>query len=817
MNDELQARQRDISRSNQMLATLYRIADELNRVSGGQEVCERTLDITLDLPRFSAGWIFLTEGEARDQVRLAAQRKLPSALHEMLDAGQCACWGACLDGQQEPFIVHCERLGPRIAQGEHVMVPLWMEDRCLGMIGLIAAAGESFDQEELKMLDAVGSQVAVALERARLYEHLESLVAQRTAALRSEVAERTRAEARLARLNRIHAVLSGINATIVRVSERQALFEDACRIAVEQGGFGLAWIALRGPDGTGLAPIASRAAERWMAVPASWSLPGALRETGGSLLGEVLRQGRAVVCRDVGKRADVPLAAESLARGYRAMIALPLVEGSETVGVLALHAAEPHLFDDDELRLLKEVAGDISFALDYLAKDARIDYLAWYDMLTGLPNRALMSDRLRQGIGYAQRHQGCVAVVCVDLDRFQVINDGLGHHAGDRVLRVVGERLMGCVREGDTVGRLGGDEFVLLSFDLPCDEDVNGLVGRVQEALLQPIAGDEGEAVRLSASLGISVYPDDGDNPDTLLKHAELAMYHAKDQGRNTARRFAAELGVRVAERFQVESQLSEAIERHELVLHYQPQFDARTGDVAGMESLIRWRHPELGMVPPAQFIPIAEESGLIVRIGEWALAEACRQNKRWVQDGLSDFPISVNLSVAQFREDSLRGAIYQTLEQTGLDPRFLELEVTESLMMNNPDTFISFLREMKEQGIQVAIDDFGTGYSSFSYLKHLPVDRLKVDYSFVRDITVDPSSASICRAVVAIAHNLHLGVVAEGVETEAQAAYLAHHACNCLQGFFLCRPAPADEITAFLRSYEPVPPTARNSANGPH
>ena len=805
MNEELQERQKDIARSNQILAALYRIADELNRVSTEREVCECTLQAALDLPRFEAGWIFLAEGETG--CRLAASRNLPGALEAPAKAGDCACWRTYRAGGHErgTVLVECERLQVGGVAVQHATIPLWVDHRCLGVINLMASPGESFDQEELHMLDAIGNQVAVALERARLYEHLENLVAQRTAALRAEVIERTRAEERVARLNRIHAVLSGINTCIVRVTDRQELFDDACRIAVDYGGFGLAWIGLAGDEGMNIRPIAWRASDRWLADKRAWSLASPFEATRGGMVAEVLRTGRTVVCRDLASCPGEPLIGEAVQRDYRAMIALPLAESGKPIGMLALYASEPHLFDDDELRLLKEVAGDISFALDYLAKEARIDYLAYYDALTGLPNRALLADRLRQGIGFAQRHPGTMAVVCLDLDRFQIINDGIGHHAGDRVLRTVGERLAACLDEGDTLGRLGGDEFALICSEVKGEAGIARIAERVQAALAEPITLDDGEVVRLTASLGVSLYPDDGDDPDALLKAADLAMYHAKDQGRNNAQRFTVELGTRVAERLQVENRLSEALGRNEFVLHYQPQFDAVTGVIAGMESLIRWHHPQRGIVSPAEFIPIAEESGLIVRIGEWVLQEACRQNKLWVEQGLSDFPISVNVSMAQFRENSLLGSINHILDETGLDPRLLELEVTESLMMNNPETFISFLRQMKAQGVQVAIDDFGTGYSSFSYLKRLPVDRLKVDYSFVRDIIVDPGSASICRAVVALAHNLHLGVVAEGVESEAQAVYLAYHDCNSLQGFHLCRPAPAAEITAFLRDYEPV------------
>ncbi|RTL47431.1 MAG: EAL domain-containing protein, partial [Rhodocyclaceae bacterium] len=474
------------------------------------------------------------------------------------------------------------------------------------------------------------------------------------------------------------------------------------------------------------------------------------------------------------------------------------------VALLFLYAQIPDVFDVGEMRLLEELAGDISFALDHIAKEERINYLAYYDALTGLPNRELLLDRLHQNIGFAQRHGREVAVVCLDLDRFKIVNDGLGHYVGDKLLQKVSGLLSDILRQGDTAGRLVADKFVIIVSDLTETATIMSIVEQIRTMLSGPIEVGA-ESAHLTASVGISLYPQDSEDPAVLIKYAELAMYQAKEQGGNQHVLFTAELDTRVSERLRLQNRLDTALEAGEFVLYYQPQVNAMSGVICGMEALIRWRHPEYGLVPPGQFIPIAEESGMIVPIGKWVLREACRQNQAWRDEELSGFPISVNLSVAQFRDRSLLDQVRQALDESGLDPHCLELELTESMMMENPEMLIAFLQRTREMGVKIAIDDFGTGYSSLNYLQRLPLDRLKVDYSFVRDITFDPASASICRAIIAIAHNLRLEVVAEGVETEGQASYLARHYCENLQGFYFSKPVPAEEATALLRRHEPL------------
>ncbi|MBI2311398.1 MAG: EAL domain-containing protein [Betaproteobacteria bacterium] len=441
------------------------------------------------------------------------------------------------------------------------------------------------------------------------------------------------------------------------------------------------------------------------------------------------------------------------------------------------------------------VQNDITDAKRY---EAQLERQANYDTLTDLPNRNLLNDRLRQALIYAERHQRVVVVAFVDLDHFKFINDSLGHHTGDRLLAAAAERLRSCLRGTDTVARPGGDEFVLVLSDHENVESVSGLAQRILDAISRPFVV-EGRELFTTCSIGLSVFPPDGNNPETLMKNADAAMFRAKEQGRNTFRFFTAELNARINERVSMESKLRNALEAGEFSLHYQPQLDLLSGGIVGVEALIRWHHPELGMVPPSRFIPLAEETGLIVPIGEWVLRTACAQNKAWQDAGLPLLHVSVNLSARQFRQQDLTRSIRQVLQDTRLDPRYLELELTESLVMHNAEEFVTTLRELKALGLRLSIDDFGTGYSSLSYLKRFPIDRLKIDQSFVRDIGSDPDDAAIAQAVITLGHSLNLRVIAEGVETEEQLGFLRARGCDEIQGYLFSKPLPAEEIRTRL------------------
>jgi diguanylate cyclase (GGDEF)-like protein/PAS domain S-box-containing protein len=428
--------------------------------------------------------------------------------------------------------------------------------------------------------------------------------------------------------------------------------------------------------------------------------------------------------------------------------------------------------------------------------EEKLAQLAQFDTLTGLPNRALFRDRLEQAVARARREKWCTALAFIDLDRFKEVNDSLGHAAGDALLCAVARRVRGCLREGDTVARLGGDEFTAILEDVKGAEDVQLLAGKIMAALEQPTP-IEGREVFATASLGFALFPDDGEDADTLLRHADGAMYEAKAEGRSTFRRFSAETRAAARGKLAVEASLRRALERGELELHYQPILRLGAQELVGAEALLRWRHPERGLVPPAEFIGLAEASGLIVPIGEWVLGEACRQAARW-GGGLR---MSVNLSTRQVREQGLDKAVRAALDAAKLQGGCLILEITETLLMENPEGGRRMLEALRALGVRVALDDFGTGYSSLAYLRHFPIDGLKIDRTFVHDITLDPEDAKIVRAIIGLARDLRLAVTAEGIETHAQLQFLLAHGCDFGQGWLFGRPVPAAEFeSAFGR-----------------
>jgi len=425
--------------------------------------------------------------------------------------------------------------------------------------------------------------------------------------------------------------------------------------------------------------------------------------------------------------------------------------------------------------------------------EERVRHMANHDALTGLPNRRLLHDRLRQAIALAHRHRNKVAVMFIDLDRFKNINDSLGHASGDALLQQVGKRISAELREGDTVARLGGDEFVIVLPELGDANDAAIVAHKLTGAFVAPFA-IAGVEAHISPSIGIAIYPDDGTDPETLTRNADTAMYHAKDMGRNNHQFFTDQMNVAAAQRFALENKLHRALDRDELRLHYQPRIAIDTRHACGFEALLRWHDPEQGMIAPSSFIPVAEDSSLIVPIGKWVLREVCRQHMAWRAAGYAPLPIAVNLSPREFRQPDLVDTVARALADSGMEARYLALEITEGTLMQATAHTLETLEALNALGVGLSIDDFGVGYSSLSYLKRFPVDQLKIDQSFVRDIATDPDDAAIVSAIIGLARNLQLSVVAEGVETEAQLAFIAASGCNEAQGFFFSQPLPAEE-----------------------
>ena len=612
-------------------------------------------------------------------------------------------------------------------------------------------------------------------------------------------------EQRITRLNRVYAVLSGINTTIVRTRNRQELFEDACRIAVEQGRFQLAWIGLLDANGLDVTPVARAGVDDGyldnIELTARDDSPDRCE-----MVTRALREKTAVVCNDIATDAQMARwREEALRRGYRSVVVFPLQLEDKVTGLLLLYAPEAGFFDTEEMRLLTEIAGDISFALDHLEKEDRLNYLAYYDALTGLPNRSLLHERLDQRVAAARGEQKRFAVVVLNLERFRSVNDTLGQHAGDDLLRQVARRLKDGLDETDILARLGADSFAIVTrrYD-------DGSVGHILEQLLSSVHGQpfgiEGQELRVAVKAGVAIFPHDGEDADTLSRNAEAALGKAKLSG-DKYLFYAPEFNARVAEKLTLENKLRRAVERGELVLHYQPKVELKKRCVSGLEALMRWNDPETGvLVPPIKFIPILEETGLILDAGRWALEQAIADSARWKGKRLPVPRIAVNVSAIQLRQKEFVATMESALRGAKDVDGILELEITESLIMQDIDANIRKLRAIRDMGVEIAVDDFGTGYSSLSYISRLPINTLKIDRAFIMNMTSKPDDLSIVSTIISLGHSLELKVVAEGVETEEQANLLRLLKCDEFQGYLFSRPVPAEQIEILLQENKSPP-----------
>jgi diguanylate cyclase (GGDEF)-like protein len=434
------------------------------------------------------------------------------------------------------------------------------------------------------------------------------------------------------------------------------------------------------------------------------------------------------------------------------------------------------------------------------AKTLELSHLAQHDFLTDLPNRVLLNDRIAQAIAFAERYTKKLAVMFVDLDHFKKINDTYGHAVGDKLLQLVASRIVSCVRRSDTVSRQGGDEFIVLLAEVSHAEDSVFIARKILNALAAPYSIDE-KHLCVSGSIGVSTYPGDGKDVETLIHKADTALYDAKKLGRSNYQFFRADMQLRVLEWKSLQGSLRGALGRNEFVLHYQPKIDLKTAEVSGVEALLRWNHPDRGLIAPAQFVPIAEESGLIVPIGQWVLLEACRQARAWLNAGLPPVRMAVNVSALQFMDEDFHSGVQEALMITGVQPHQLELELTETVLMHDADSAIETLNALKGVGVQLAVDDFGTGYSSFNYLRRFPLDCLKVDRSFIQELAADANNSAILSAMINLGKSLNHRVVAEGVETKEQLHFLQKQECSEGQGFYFCHPLIAEKFAEFLES----------------
>ena len=619
--------------------------------------------------------------------------------------------------------------------------------------------------------------------------------AARSIGVATDITGRKLAEARVEHLNRVYAMLSGINSLIVRVTSRDDLFSEACRLAVEKGGFKSAWCGWNDASGK-VIPVA------WAGDAPDLSKLSSPEDASEPFTDTVFisasRSRKPVICSDLDEIKTRVLDVEAMIkRGHRAMVILPLLVANESVGCLTLVTDERDFFDDEEMLLLNELSGDISFALDHLAKSQRLNYLAYYDEVTGLANLTFFQERLTQYVQSAKHDGRKLALVIADPQRVAAINDAFGRHVGDRVLKQIAERFSDCVGDFNLVARVSANHFAAVLQDVVHEGHVARTVEDWWRRWLDPPFVIDGQELRLSATAGIAMFPADGDDATALFRNAEAALKNAKAKAKRQLF-YTPGLSEGIAERLILEHKLIQALEREEFVLHYQPKVDLMTRRLTGVEALIRWNSPEQGLVPPIKFIPVLEETGLIAQIGLWVLRQACIDRSLWLERRLKAPRVAVNVSVVQLRRDDFVRTTANVIKMSGSEAG-IDMEVTESLIMGDVGESIEKLAALREMGVRIAIDDFGTGYSSLAYLAKLPVEELKIDRSFVSAMLEDSSAMTLVSTIISLAHALKLEVVAEGVETEEQAKILRLLRCDQMQGYLISKPLPFDAMTAYI------------------
>ncbi len=667
--------------------------------------------------------------------------------------------------------------------------PLIVSGRVIGVMMFASSEKGTFTPEFVELLERMTDNVSFALKN---FDRAD---------------EKARTEEQKERLGRMLAALSDTNEAIVRAKSPAELFQFVCEAASEGGRFTSVSIGLVKPNSVTfeIAAAAGRTSDKTWQMRISTD---AAEPEGQGLSGRAFRAGKACIVNDYLLERDAPIfQTASRLQGARSGAAFPLFIGGKVVGVTLFVSTEKDTFTPEFVELLQRLTANISFALENFSQadekrkaDERIEYLASHDSLTGLPNREMFSGLLRHSIESSQRHSRRFSLLFIDLDRFKVINDSLGHEAGDMLLVEVAHRLRGALRASDMVARLGGDEFVVVLEETGERADIEKVACELLSALSQPMLLS-GHECHTTASIGIAIYPSDGTDAQTLTKNADMAMYLAKEDGKNGFRFFSRDVKVQSIERLTLETALRRALERDQFSLHYQPKVDMRSGQVTGVEALLRWQHPDFGMVSPMQFIPLAEEIGLIVPIGRWVLKEACVQNMAWQRGGLVPVSMAVNLSPRQFADPNLLQDVDEALLVSGMSPALLQLEVTESMVMRNVPRAVRVLDAIQSRGIRIAIDDFGTGHSSMSLMKQFPIDTIKIDRSFVRDLAHDPEDQAIAQAIISMGKALGMTVVAEGVETIEQQMFLCEHGCDEMQGYIVSRPVAARDLAELLRA----------------
>ncbi len=782
-----------IARLSRIQAVLSGINSAIVRIRNRQELFEEACRIAVEHGKLTMSWIGILD-EAAQVIKPVARMGRDEGYLERLDLtiapdktgnldmaveaigrhAPVVCNDIATDGRMRPWRAAALERGYRSS----ALFPLLLGERAVGVFVLYAPEPGFFDDEEMKLLVELAGDISFALEFIAGQERIE-------------------------KLTRIRVISSEINSAIIRIRDRQKLFDEACRIAVEHGGFGIAWIGTLNPKTLEITPVASAGleADSFFARSRNTANPGTA--LGKGMVGSAVREKRVVFSNDL-TREDLTSGGErrkeALRRGYRSVIVLPLLVEGVAVGNLSLFAKEPNFFDDEEVKLLTELADDISFALEHIGKEEKLNYLAYYDALTSLPNRTLFDDRLDQRINAARDGNQIFSVMMLDIERFRRVNDTLGRQAGDELLRQVSQRLRNALQNVDLLAHFGGDHFAVATRRA----EEPAVIVHILEQILTDMSGKPfkvaGGELRVAVRAGVVLYPADGDDIDSLLKNAGAALKKAKASGERYLF-YAPQMNARVAEQMKLENDLRNAQSQERYVLHYQPKFELASGKMVGMEALIRWNHPERGMVPPGDFVPLLEETGMILEVGRWALKRAALQHADWCAQGLKPQRIAVNVSPAQLRHKDFVDYVKEALTAVDKAGERIDIEITEGMLMEDIEGSIVKLKEMRSMGLNVAVDDFGTGYSSLSYLARLPITSLKIDRSFIIQMNKSPEQMAIVSTVISLARALNLKVVAEGVETEEQAKLLRLLRCDEVQGYLFGRPVPPEAMEKLLRA----------------
>jgi diguanylate cyclase (GGDEF)-like protein len=818
--DEKARTENQKERLTRMFASLSATNEAIMRAKSRDELFDLVCEAAAGGGRFTSTTIALADSGS-DLLRIVAASgpAAEATRHVRLSIDETRPEGRGLSGTafrtRRPCITNDYVTDQRVAAFQAVVgsygaqsgaaFPLLIRGEPIGVMIYMSLDKDTFTSEFPELLQRLADNVSFALEN---FERAD---------------DKARTEVQKERLTRMLAALSATNEAIIRASSRAELFDLVCEAAANGGKFTLTSIALIKPDSEYLDVVAAAGPTASSARQATISSSAAHPE-GRGLCGSAIRSQQACIINDyLGDPRAAAFHGTARNDGTNSGASFPLWVHGQVFGVMSFMSLEKDTFTPEFAELLQRLVDNVSFALENFDRadektkaDERIEYLASHDSLTHLPNREMFNGMLRRAIDGAARYQRQFALLFIDLDRFKVINDSLGHDAGDMLLVEIGGRLRRALRSSDVVARLGGDEFVVILEETAERPEVERIAGELLSVLSQPLQLS-GHECHTTASIGIAMYPSDGTDIQTLTKNADMAMYLAKEDGKNGFRFFTKEFKTQSIERLKLESALRRALERDQFSLHYQPKIDMASGQITGVEALLRWNHPDLGTVSPGQFIPLAEETGLIVPIGRWVLEEACAQNMAWQRRGLRPVTMAVNLSPRQFADPNLLHDVDEALAASGMSPVLLQLEVTESMVMRNVSRAIKVLDAIQSRGIRLAIDDFGTGYSSMSLMKQFPIDTIKIDRSFVRDLPVDSEDQAIAQAIISMGKALGMTVIAEGVETVEQEAFLRSHACDEMQGFLFSKPLPAKQMADLLRAETPLasPPLQPEAGSG--